>query len=369
LGNVLATISDKNIQKSTGGDTVKYYIADVVTANDYYPFGMLQPGRKYAQNSSSYRYSINSQEKESDLNDNITTAQFWEYDSRLARRWNVDPIYQISPYGCFSNNPLRFSDQLGKDTGDVVVLFAGANLGGAITKAFGGGKGSTPDIKKELLKSLTQNGTSVATFTSGYWGVDLKTEKGFDEATQAAYEYIKKNHIEGGRVAIYGYSWGANFVSYLAGRLAKDGISVELGITIDAAGGFSNGDVNRTIDKNVAVNLNYYQTNYSKITGSHGGPNKAQDPQKTRIFNYDLTGTPYRSNDCSVCEESDEYTPVSHSNIHLATKEYVIRKIVELLDVDNGIRLPSPPPFKMEPNKPISTRVDKIYPQLPIKFN
>jgi hypothetical protein len=34
-----------------------YYKADVLTANDYYPFGMQMPGRKFSI-SSSYRYGL-----------------------------------------------------------------------------------------------------------------------------------------------------------------------------------------------------------------------------------------------------------------------------------------------------------------------
>jgi hypothetical protein len=78
------------------------------------------PGRKYlAGNSAQYRYSINGQEKESELNENITTAQFWEYDSRIVRRWNIDPSpnVSISPYNCFAGNPIWFSDNLGDSIG------------------------------------------------------------------------------------------------------------------------------------------------------------------------------------------------------------------------------------------------------------
>ena len=65
------------------------------------------PGRKYEQTSGkSYRYSINGQEKEKELNENITTAEFWEYDSRIGRRWNIDPKanLSISSYASFGNN-------------------------------------------------------------------------------------------------------------------------------------------------------------------------------------------------------------------------------------------------------------------------
>jgi hypothetical protein len=76
---------------------------------------MVMPGRKYLHGTSTYRYSINGQEKESELNDNITNALYWEYDSRIVRRWNIDPKQKIeeSPFLCFSGNPIWFSDILG----------------------------------------------------------------------------------------------------------------------------------------------------------------------------------------------------------------------------------------------------------------
>jgi RHS repeat-associated protein len=46
LGNVLATVSDKKAGVSQGsGTAVSYYAADITTAQDYYPYGMLMPGR------------------------------------------------------------------------------------------------------------------------------------------------------------------------------------------------------------------------------------------------------------------------------------------------------------------------------------
>ena len=32
---------------NTGNASIYYYTAEVITANDYYPFGMQMPGRKY----------------------------------------------------------------------------------------------------------------------------------------------------------------------------------------------------------------------------------------------------------------------------------------------------------------------------------
>jgi hypothetical protein len=73
-------------------------------------------GRKYsATTATTYRFSINGQEKDVELNENITTAMYWEYDSRIGRRWNVDPkpLVGVSEYACFGNNPISNEDVKG----------------------------------------------------------------------------------------------------------------------------------------------------------------------------------------------------------------------------------------------------------------
>ena len=47
LGNVLVTISDKILQVTADGTTVSYYNAGVITAKNYYPFGMQMPDSVY----------------------------------------------------------------------------------------------------------------------------------------------------------------------------------------------------------------------------------------------------------------------------------------------------------------------------------
>jgi hypothetical protein len=98
LGNVLAVIDDRG---------------QVLSASDYYAFGMELPGRVF--NSSSYRYGMNTQEKDSEIAEGIMTATFWEYDSRIGRRWNIDPVVKEweSGYVTFEDNPIEFSDILG----------------------------------------------------------------------------------------------------------------------------------------------------------------------------------------------------------------------------------------------------------------
>lgn len=93
----------------------RYYYAEVASANDYYPFGMGMVGRSYS--TEGYRYGFNGQEKSTELdpNGNSMTAEFWQYDARLGRRWNLDPKSQeaFTPYGAFANNPIFNLDPLG----------------------------------------------------------------------------------------------------------------------------------------------------------------------------------------------------------------------------------------------------------------
>jgi hypothetical protein len=64
-----------------------------------------------------YRYGMNTQEKDNEIygEGNSYTAEYWQYDARLVRRWNVDPKPnpRISTHAAFANNPLFFSDPNG----------------------------------------------------------------------------------------------------------------------------------------------------------------------------------------------------------------------------------------------------------------
>jgi len=61
---------------------------------------------------------MNGQEKDDEIAQGIYTARFWEYDSRLGRRWNLDPKPNAteSSYSCFSNNPIWKNDVNGDTT-------------------------------------------------------------------------------------------------------------------------------------------------------------------------------------------------------------------------------------------------------------
>ena len=80
---------------------------------------MPTPGRK-AVASTDYQYGFNGQLKDDEIygDGNLNSAEFWEYDTRLGRRWNLDPVDQISisNYACFANNPILLTDV----NGDIV---------------------------------------------------------------------------------------------------------------------------------------------------------------------------------------------------------------------------------------------------------
>jgi RHS repeat-associated protein len=118
LGNVLTVFTDKKIpQGEDNNGKVDGYEIGIFSTADYSPFGVQLDGR--SMRSEGYRYGFNGQEKTDELSGsgNHTTATFWEYSSRIGRRWNTDPVVKeyISPYACFGNNPIFYADPNGDD--------------------------------------------------------------------------------------------------------------------------------------------------------------------------------------------------------------------------------------------------------------
>jgi RHS repeat-associated protein len=110
---------------------------------DCYPYGSEMPGRIYnntSANDSSYRYGFNGQEKSREIGSGLYNAEFWEYDSRIGRRWNTDPKPNdgVSFYACLGNNPIWNKDVFGDS--DIVSVggqnFALRNNPGSNTFSF-----------------------------------------------------------------------------------------------------------------------------------------------------------------------------------------------------------------------------------------
>jgi putative sterol carrier protein len=129
LGNVISTVSDRKlmVQDAQNIGYVHHYTPEILSIGEQYAFGMSMPGRTFSVED--YRYDMNTQERDATLFEGAFTAEYWEYDSRIGRRWNLDPVSQISisDYACFANNPVWFNDILGdyvdyKNFGDKVKV-------------------------------------------------------------------------------------------------------------------------------------------------------------------------------------------------------------------------------------------------------
>ncbi len=113
LGNVLATISDKRYGVSTDDSTVVYYNPEVVSANDYYPFGMMQYARSWTEsNVGNYRFGFNGKENDNEVKGVGDQIDYGKriYDPRMGRFLSVDPLQkkypELTPYQYASNRPI-----------------------------------------------------------------------------------------------------------------------------------------------------------------------------------------------------------------------------------------------------------------------
>jgi RHS repeat-associated protein len=121
LGNVLVTISDRKVPNNTTlGQTITYFKPVVITANDYYPFGMIMPGRNYnAPSAKDYKYGFNGKENDNEVKGegNMVAFEARIYDSRLGKFLSRDPKtahYPFqTPYAYHRNSPVNLLDYLG----------------------------------------------------------------------------------------------------------------------------------------------------------------------------------------------------------------------------------------------------------------
>jgi RHS repeat-associated protein len=138
LGNVLVTISDRKVPNNTTiGQTITYFKPVVITANDYYPFGMIMPGRNYNNgNAKDYKYGFNGKENDNEVKGegNVVAFEARIYDSRLGRFLSTDPREKDyawqSTYAYFGNSPISILDIKGEggENPGVHVVSKGENL-------------------------------------------------------------------------------------------------------------------------------------------------------------------------------------------------------------------------------------------------
>jgi RHS repeat-associated protein len=120
-------------------------MANVLSAQDYLPFGMQMPGRSFS--GEGYKFGFNGMEKDDEVKcegNNLNT--YWrQYDPKLGRWKSTDPIFNAyeSSYIGLGNNPTNGNDPEG-DVFNLVSAAVGAGVGADI--------GAGSEIVKALIK-------------------------------------------------------------------------------------------------------------------------------------------------------------------------------------------------------------------------
>lgn len=120
LSDVLATVSDKKIGVPLNDTVVDHYVAELLTQNDYYAYGMRMPGRTFAA-ATGYRYGFNGKENDDEVKGpgNQLDYDARIYDPRVARFLSIDPktgdFAALTPYQFSSNSPVSNTDLDGEE--------------------------------------------------------------------------------------------------------------------------------------------------------------------------------------------------------------------------------------------------------------
>jgi RHS repeat-associated protein len=127
LGNVLATVSDYKKPNDVNADAlVDFYNPQVISSQDYYPFGAPMKERTFS--SAGYRYGFNGKENDNEVKGNGNQQDYGMriYDPRLGRFLSVDPIAkdypELTPYQFASNRPIDGIDLDGLEYATFSIL-------------------------------------------------------------------------------------------------------------------------------------------------------------------------------------------------------------------------------------------------------
>ena len=110
LGNILAVINDRKTDSLSATNVKLGYNAVVISATDYFPFGMAIDSRSYT--SSLYRYGFNGKENDKESGEQDYGMRM--YDPRIAKFLSIDPLANkfphLTPYQFASNSPIQSID-------------------------------------------------------------------------------------------------------------------------------------------------------------------------------------------------------------------------------------------------------------------
>jgi RHS repeat-associated protein len=296
-------ISDR--KKRLAGATPAFE-AVIETAQDYYPFGSLMPGRKY--NAGEYRYGFNGKEKDDEVT-GVTGATydygFRIYDSRISRFLSVDPLTKsypmLTPYQFVSNTPIQAIDLDGMEALNCTsILYLSTNHVGGIgyvvkTEIKIGNAydmiGTTQFIALILMNPSNQDledGTNNPQFLLGgevsalNFGVDIVGKPTFEKAYQTVAFSLSTVDVK----------WGIGGSASI-GENNSFGLSIGLGI----GGHFETGN-NSTIVQSISIsNQERKNTTFGSIwllgpQTSERDENGNITGYSSKLFEVTLSGNP-----------------------------------------------------------------------------
>ncbi|MCE2504171.1 MAG: RHS repeat-associated core domain-containing protein [Chlorobi bacterium] len=240
LGNVRVVISDLKAAPSGGRGP---WAADILSWNNYYPFGMAQPDRH--GNTEKYRYGFNGMEMDNEVKENPTTGTSGVgnhydygargYDPRSGRWWSVDPLFKkypsISSYTYVANNPIFYVDPDGRkikvhrekaeDGKEMVIITVTAKLINESSKKYTAKE--LEGYKDRLVAAFAESYTGEGEIVNfkGVLNLEVATDDNPLTKTDHAIRIVDQGKIPGveGRNAVTGKAPLRQNVEYLSDHI------------------------------------------------------------------------------------------------------------------------------------------------------
>jgi RHS repeat-associated protein len=220
LGNVLVTFSDIKlcVPNGTTPSAVDYYLADVRSATDYYPFGMSMPGRKF--NPTTYRYGFNGKENDGSGESASSAGEGSQdygmriYNPALGKFLSVDPLTSdypwYTPYQFAGNKPVMAIDLDGAEEQPKTVTSYGGGTG-----AVGSNTITSDYIEPNVVPEYDGDGAKKVHGRSpdGPWGysVNIPPNAGTIEDECGVTTYMGWTNKNG---SVTDYSWNDGMQAY-----------------------------------------------------------------------------------------------------------------------------------------------------------
>jgi RHS repeat-associated protein len=163
--------NDQKLPVDTNGGGTDFYSPMVLSAQDYYPFGMLMPGRSFS--STEYRFGFNGMENDNEVKGVGKSLDFNAriYNSRLGRFLSIDPMAfkfaNMSHYSFAANSPVLLIDDNGNEPA--------RNQAGTIQQAVAQWSQNKKTTAQDIMNYIQNNKDAVRyVYTEDIGWVDLQ---------------------------------------------------------------------------------------------------------------------------------------------------------------------------------------------------